>query len=604
MSGSALRDSGKKLAGKTACLCLALLCAPIAAFAHKKEGTRDLALKIFEAASRFAPEITGEFIEEPAVISDSKGAAVGFPLAEAVSELKKEGLFYGSQAAVGFPLAEAVSEKGAAPQNLIVPYIKFQGRKIYLTSGFWKLTQYWLRLYLREIQNYCPCDLDPGLLIEEAKSRPPENLVYKKTRSAALKGAEVMTKWIYTYGTTYAVMKAAMEAAETILSTAVGGKGFHAFCRFNDLIVIFAARKIQKISRTFYYGKALNKSRLIMILKHIWLSRLLKKARRRAFFIIENSMSLRDEEALLALDQEARRPGNRIRWLRKAAQGPQPIAIKRDRFFGKRSFLIIPRKRNSQYMRGKNFADQVTSNGLLWILSIQENILYRALEASESWDSKKPAQIKAASFESAPDSIRQYLLDEFLSKNHPGASETEKWEIRAALEPLLQDVENIFNPDLPSFERYLYAHIIEISLGFFAERQMQILADKLKEIKGMQTLSERVELQKHTGLFIREAYGFADFLLSVSMAGDREKLAFYKYESMKKILAFFGHLRETHAILKVARDKTPQEIFKSFEERNKEFAALAPGREKRTVLSFIPFKDSLPKCRDLAARRL
>ena len=566
-SAAAGRASAPRAGAKTACLGLALFCAPLSAFSHKpdKKGDQDLALKIFEAAVRFAPEITGEFAKE-----------AGGPPAK--SPQKTGG--------------EKLKEPGKA-----VPFVKVKGQKIYLTSGFWRLTQLWLRLYIREAQNYCPCDLDPRLLAEEARASPPESLVLKKTKRGALEMAESLAGWTYSYGPAFAAANAAAEIAETVFFN------WHVFCKLNNIIVMLAIRRIQKYFRIISYGRALDKSRLAMTLKQIWLARLLKKARKRAFFAFEGEISLRGGQALKAVDQEGRRPGNRIRWLRKLPESRLPIAVSRKRFFGKRSFLIIPRKRNPQHMRGKGFSDKVTSNGLFWILSIQEDILQRALKASESgggrpaaWEAPEPAG-------DSPDSIRHYLIDEFLSKSHQSAPEAERRAARAAVSALLQDVENIFNPHLPPFERYLHAHIIELSMGFFAERHIEMAAAKIKELKRIQTFSETIRLRKHTGRFVYESYLFSDFLLSASMAADREKLAFYKYKSMKKILSFFESAGKIHKILEAAEDRALPETLKSFEEVNREFASIAPGREKNAAFFARPFGRPRLSCRELAARR-
>ncbi len=549
-------------------------------------GNAELALQIFEAAARLSPEITGELAKE--------WPAGGGPL----------------------PFRAEASEAAGPHPAIVTPYIKAGGQKIYLNSGFWKLTQYWLRLYLRELQGWIPKDLDPQAMIEEAQTRPPEDLISKKVKKIAYGGGEVVARWAYSYGKIYAVLKVSLEAAETVLSTAIGGKGMHAICRLNDIIIIVAVRRIQRYFRIISYGKTMNKGRLAMTLKNLWLSRRLKKAQRRAFFLYgqllsdnsrekpfeEGEIRLKSQEALMAIDRGGRRPGSRLRWLQKISQKPQPISLSKARFLGKRSFLAIPRKRNLQYIRGAEFADQAISEGLFWPLAVQENILFRALE--ESLDSAYPdntgffGESSPGGPENSPDSVRRHLMEEFLSK-YSFASEEDRRGAGLFLEALLQDIEIIFSAERPSFERYLNAHIADLSMRFFAEEHAKMLAAKIKELKAVQAFSEIRELQKHLGRFVYESNLFSDFLLSASMASDRRELAFHKPKSMKKALAFFGHLRETHQILASAALQSLTEVFESLEALNKEFASIAPGREKRTAFSFSPFRQSMPRCREM-----
>ena len=322
-----------------------------------------------------------------------------------------------------FEKAFLVSEFSAQPESQAIPFFKINGEKIYLNDGFWELTRFWLRLFIQDIQDTCPCDLDPDLIIQEARDQIPQGGFFaqkgkKIGREWALKWAVLASQ----YGRTAGGLLLSLEVAETLLSFAVGGWGLHVLCKINTVFVIASVRTIQKYIRVFSYGGDLSASRLFFAVKMAWLSRRVSKSKNRVFFHIEQALSFREEE-LKRVNQEGPKSlfhpaGHRLIWIERLKRKTDPLFeeiadweqelqdqnlqarerrrlekqiksardkierishLNRKDFFGarfKRYLLLKSRKGRRAYMSGSLGREQILKKtATLWPLSLQENVL-------------------------------------------------------------------------------------------------------------------------------------------------------------------------------------------------------------------------------------
>ena len=541
--------------------------------------------------------------------------------------------------------------------NSVVPFYKYGGHKIYLTDGFWNLTRAWLRIYIQELENYCPCDLDPELMIQTAKKHTPQNFFKQKAvriKNASRSFSYEATQLAAQYGYTMAVLQLSFEMAEAVFFTFVGLPGLHAACNLGNLAAIFLVRKFQKYIRTFSYGKELSNSRLIFSLRMAWLSRQIRKSQNKVFFIIKEALDF-NEESLESVNKKGPK-GHRLLWLNKLKQKTDPLFEKislleeelynleeksektagegfvgenkieqrkkrlkkqieklknkishlfqmnRLSFFGSRRFkkhlFLKSRKKHFAYMTGHGLSDTIigqkklwflTLHEPLWPLALQENILEQVLNNKE----------QPHSLQTEPDEIQKGLTQEFLSRRHANTDTLFKGEEQVVYS-LLESIERIFDTKTDIATRMMITQSIERTLAVLFFRYLKISLPIIEK-KYSLSYTELIKLNWNFGHFFRSVYEFSDFLNSVSITKNKDKIKFYKYEAMEKLLAFLDYLYEVQTLL-TNTQAGKEELFNRLQARQQHLASLSLLKNKKTAFSLVPFKKAQAQCKKLVEK--
>ena len=302
--------------------------------------------------------------------------------------------------------------------SLSHPYIKINGKKVYLNSAFWRLVKGWLRVYQEEINSYCACEIDPEALAEKARDFVYQGYFQSKTSKLkeiiglkAIDSIEMIVHLTAQYGNTALVLTGAAEVAETI---AIGN---HIVCKFNNALVLFMVQPIQAFARVLGDSKTFNQNRLLMMARRAWINHAVNKAQKKVFVHLE-SLKI-ENEGLHLVNQEGPKD-KREQWIQKVTKKAAPLLekiaeidrkleesnlserkrkklLKRKRSLvektdsltklGKESYLgerygwllgLISRKGKEGYLKGHALPDEVTSLNWLWVLAASENIMERA----------------------------------------------------------------------------------------------------------------------------------------------------------------------------------------------------------------------------------
>ena len=528
----------------------------------------------------------------------------------------------------------------------VIPFYQIKGHKIYLNTGFWILTRAWIRIFQSEIEKYCPCDLDPDLILQEATDYLPQGFFRQKIlnpgkdigRAFGYKGAHLTAQ----YGYTVAGLKLSAEVAETLLSLFVGGKGIHVFCNAIDVMIFPLARRIQKYIRVFSYGGDFGGSGLLASLRMAWFSRQVEKSQKKVFFYIDQAVAFRETE-LEKINGEGPRSffhkrGHRRLWIESLKRKTDPLfeeiaeweqqqqdqslsskekriikrkiektrhkienisKVNQKDFFGvrfKRYLLLRSRKARVTYMQGRNLPDEVIEKDVLWPLSLQENVIERALESHPSGSAPK----------ASPDEIREGLAEEFLLRRAGEASNSETGIERSfnnekqAVQFFLEDIAQIFNTEKSQSERLMTTRSIEMTLGALFAHYLKISHSVLSNKYGM-SFSEKMRLQWAFGRFFHLVYEFSDFLSFVSITKNKAKIQFYKYESMEKLLAFFDYLNEIQLLLK-GNNIDKLLVFDRLNSQERKLRTISLSTEKKIAFSFLPFKKRTAQCKKLVEK--
>ena len=531
-------------------------------------------------------------------------------------------------------------------ESSVTPFYKVNGHKVYLNEGFWNLTRAWLKLYIQEFEKYCPCDLDPELMIQTAKEHLPKGFVGHTAIQAKNKSknlSAVMTRLTGQYGYTFAVLKLSSEVAETVLSVFMGMKGAHIFCNVIDVMIIPLIRKFQKYTRVFFYGQSLSHSGLLFSLRMAWLSRQVNKSQNKVFFVLEEALNF-NEEMLKQVNQRGPKK-HRLLWLNKLKQKTDPLfekialleeqykeleyqlentenistqnkitrqqtklakqidklknkiyktsKVHRKSFFGtrfKRYLLLKSRKGRTTYMVGHHLRDNITGKKNIWPLGLQENILEQTLNSKPNINDLKIE----------PDEIQKSLVEEFLNKRK---SETESLfhGEKQVVYSLLESIERIFDTTENKKKRMLISLSIDSTLSVLFAQYLKMSLSILEQ-KYELSYKELIQLNWQFGGFFHSIYEFSDFLSSVSLVKNKNKIKLYKYEAMEKLLAFLDYLYEVQLLLK-DKKASKEELFSRLQNRREYFLSLSLLREKKSTFSFIPFKTGIPTCKKLVEKR-
>ena len=526
-------------------------------------------------------------------------------------------------------------------KHTLVPFYKLNGQKIYLNDGFWNLTRAWLRIYIQEIEEYCPCDLNLDMMIEEAKDYFPESFLKQKVfRTFNKTSREMSHQGVYLvakYGHTAAILKFSAEVAETILSLTIGGKGIHVFCNIIDVLIFPLVRVAQKYTTAFSYGRQTKKNPLLFSLRMAWLSYRIRKSQKKVFFHIQQTLAFRESELTQINAQGPRsffhKKGHRLLWIeslkkktdilfeqmekwktqlqipslssqkkesikkkiRKTSEKIERVSkLNRKDFFGrryKRYLLLKSRKSHTTYMQGHHLPDKILGQGILWPLSFQENIMEPVLADSP---------LSQADFKLVTDEIRDGLIEEFLSRKTSIKGNSDFESRKKAIQFFLFDIEQIFDSKNSSDFRLMKVYSIEMALGSLFVYYLKMAGSILSQTHQM-SLWEQMRLQWSFGHFFRLTHEFSDFLASVAITNKTDSIQFYKYESMEKLLAFFDYLYEVQTFLANKEVMEKEDIFKILNKQKDRLRSISLLKEKKTSFH-LPFVEPSIQCKKLVEK--
>ncbi len=528
------------------------------------------------------------------------------------------------------------------------PFYIVNGHKVYLNEGFWSLTRAWLKSYIKEAEKDCSCDLDPDLMIREAKNYLPRSPLKQKLVNRGRELGYTASHLSARYGYIAAALKLSAETAEMLIFLMTAGVGAHVLCNAIDVMIFPLARKIQKYVRVFSYGGRLGAGRARSSAKIFWLSRKINKSKKRAFFYIEQALIFRERE-LEKLNQEGpkslfHKRGHRLLWAERLKRKTDPLfeqigqwesqlrdgyltlrkrnrmvkkiqaarrkidslsQVSRKDFFGqrfKRFLLLKSRKGKIAYMSGRRWPDKAVKKNILWPLSLGENVMNPAVESNGG----RPNQAVP------PDEIREGLVEEFLSarpaEEGPLAGEEGLLaEQKQAVHSLLLDVDQIFNVQIPSSIRLMKVQAVEaVLVNLFALNiktlSSSAMAKKLSERHNW-PFSDQMKAQWAFGRFFNLIYDFSDFLSVVSATKNKTKIQFYKYESMEKLLAFLNYLRTAQLLLKNGGElEGKSSAFEALADREREIRAISLLKEKATAFRLPLLKKRAARCEKLVEK--
>ena len=526
------------------------------------------------------------------------------------------------------------------------PYIKIGGKYVLLDTGFWQLVQGWVRLYRREIEQYCPCDIDEQKIVQEARDEIARGFVDTKITRNLSNFGEFVIVGAYglsaRYGKAALLLKAAAEVAEHTLSI-VFSKGAVVICNAIDFMILFLFRRSQIYVRVFNNSKTLDQSRFLSVMRLAWFRRLMKKKNKSVFLYLQSAEidghaldHVNEEGAKVRLFRWTIKKDQREKWVRSLSQKMEPILnrtreidaqleneslsakdrrqlLKERRKLVKKSekltqvhrkfvlgegyglsLWLFNRKWHPQYLNGETLADRLTSKDFIWPLGLQENTLERALvrQVEEAGLMQDHSTLRLP-----PDEIRTGLAEEFAEKMRQDYTTTGHVH---SIERVLRDVEKVFDPSLKMAERYLIVSIIESGfLGLFEFYLLRVMYPKLIQSTEGLNLLGRARLRWRLDRFIYYVFMYSDFLRTVALTKDPSKINSYKYESMEAFLSLFEHL---HQVSKLPREAhTKESLLARLDEYLYRVQSLQPHLEKRTTYSWIriPFIRPLPMCRSL-----
>jgi hypothetical protein len=492
--------------------------------------------------------------------------------------------------------------------------VNISGQTVYLNGPFWDLVRGWIRVYYRALQEECDgcIEWDEETFSRQAEDQMAKSFFTLKVSAPLMENFEHIAVGAADvgarFGKTAFITKVGAEVAETVLSKMSFMGGLHFFCHLIDAMILFETRRIQVIARSFSWAGVFDRSGLSSLLSSGFVSSVVKRAQKRVRFTVAPVEI--DEEALKQVDLEGPNrlwawlpEGKRAAWVRKlvarAERGDEPseLSLNRKEFLGtrmKRYLLIKSRKRgHGAFMKGKTPMDQALNHDLLWILSVQENILQRSL-LPPGEEPTIAAESLAQTYASTADEIRSGLAGEFT------AGDPDRREL---VEGLLKDIDVIFNPQVPSRIRYFHAATIENLMGGFIYTMFSQVLNEKSEMYGASFpgVWKQFRLRWRVGRYGFYLYELSDFLRLAALQKDPEVLYRYKYESMEALLRVFSYLRQTESLLNAESTEDLKAVERLLSGEYRQLRTFRPWTEKRIARSWLPFRNPRPTCEEMEA---
>ena len=552
--------------------------------------------------------------------------------------------------AFSFPETMAVLRLGIerAPEILaeddghasVVPVLTIRGQRMKLNSAFWEVASAWTRLFYSEMERDCPgCS---GFTLEQLDQVVRDRVARGFMRTQILdpianRGTQIASMVVDTsaqQGPTAGVAIGVGEIVEDAMLWAFAAWNVHFLCNLIQATVLYWNSTVTSTFRTLTMSPSLGVSRTRSFFQQAMLASSIQRAQRRVQF--ETGPIEIDEAEIGEVDEEGPRrffgllkEGKRGTWLRRLVDRSQPLVgelaeiesrlenepenesllerreqiisrlgrtteLNVRNYFGaryKRFAFIFSRKVTSTHLRGRGAVEErLNKGGLLWIMNVQEGILHRGLLQAEN-PYEGALEVLNRSHRRAPaDEIRAGLALESAQGNEALAENFER---------ILSDVGAIFDP-LVSKERK--ALIIAIMENVLNSLYFRLTSDEVFQTRAYRTLGffEMVSFRTTVGRYHYRVQEFIDFLRIAGVSRNAQVLEDHKHEAMEMTLEMLGnvHILEemSHAF---SRDQL-RELQTKLADLNRRLRDSRSWREKRTTYSFIPFRNPVPRCEDLA----
>lgn len=505
-----------------------------------------------------------------------------------------------------------VIEDDGEPKPEIVPAMRIGGKKVYINSYMFELVKHYVRYYYAELERDMPgCQVAPlGQVLNEVEEMAAGGFVTKKVLEPlgtavshiAISSADIGGR----LGNTAFGAKIAAEIGEGVLSKAVGGGGVHVFCSAIDALILFQTRGLQTAYRDVGYSKQLGTSALRTFAYQGMVSAAVSRAQQRVAFEFEPFEV--DEHELEEVDEEGPQrlwgwidSGKRAKWVQAIAKRAEKNERKNKQLgenqlsklaqIGSKDFLATRYKRflwlkgrkfKNRYMDGKGLMDKALGNKrMLWILSVQENVLHRSLLKDPTGVETGLAALdksQRALPNYGRDEVREGLAAEYAEGDAGKAEEMNK---------LLMDIERIFDPSQSKRVRYMQTLVTESLLTGFFYRLLdsQVAAMYPRDGNWAYRMWKAFQVHWFTSKYAYYSHQFADYLRIVALQDKPELLMSRKYESMETLVRIFKHL----SVVVPKAGLSTQEWLDEMSVSNRSLKTFTPWKEKRSQYSWLPF---------------
>lgn len=537
-----------------------------------------------------------------------------------------------------------------------VAVLKLGNDTISLNTYFWEVVTQWMKVYREDLEHVCHgCQL-PSVqeAVSEAKDMAAQSFIGAKIGTALLNGMEHLALDVAQIGSKLGpeamVAKIAAEVAETIGSKLVGGAGLHVLCSAFDAMILFGTRHIQTYYRIPKWAPYMGQGRLEAVMTQALLSNTLRRAQRKVSF--EFGPIRVDEDLLREVDANGAKrwwgwtdEGKRAAWIRKLIRRSQNkiehlqalkaqraqlydrSAIKkldlqifrlkkeladlsqvgRKEFLGTRykRFLFLKSRKfgNAKHLNGRSPMDTATQTGILWILSVQENVLNRSVQMdfdSPNVEHSIRSVLEAKDYVGEKE-VREGLAKEFLL-NRSKQNATDEIE---HIQKILLDIEKIFDPKFSREQRYLQANFIEATMSGFLDFLTTAIVNSVDVQGSNRWLSFKGQflLRWKVGKVFAYVYEFSDFLRIAAGSRNQQQLARFRYEAMDTFLRIFNYMQTIKEIPKIDSEQSLMKMVERFENQNLSLKAFRPWVEKKS--SWNPLgkywpRHFAPRCEMLA----
>lgn len=523
--------------------------------------------------------------------------------------------------------------------------LRVKDHNIVMNSYFWHLVSLWVQAYYQELNKDCQQCQWPSvdIVIEEAKDLAAQGFFQQKVVHPLGEGLQHIVMETADLGARLGqsalVAKVTAEVAEAVLSKTVGGGGVHVLCSAIDAVILFGTRHLQVAMRIPSMAHYFDQPALYALFKTWWVKSAARRAEKRVQF--ELGPFELDQEALEIIDQEGPSRwwgwvdnGKRAQWLKWLAGKIQPLQaeklqilaipaeqrtssqqqqlikierkilqlsqIKKANFLGhrkKRFAFLLSRKTHPHYLTGTTAIDKILRRDVLWMASVQEGILNRALIHSQN-ETESIDELTRVSSQTSQDPIVQGLIQEFLT-NHPHQNHPllQEW-----LYGLLGDIERIFDHSVSAPSRYLLTLVIEsvVTGLIYQSLRHQLTFSPIESHGYWSNLWHGFGLRFRSGYFARYAFEWSDFLRTASVTSDPVALAQHKYESMEVFLRLLKHISHLQTIISSpsSTQRLPQISI-----LNRQLQSFRPWREKKRHYTWLPiWPKGLPRCEEIARK--
>lgn len=458
-------------------------------------------------------------------------------------------------------------------------------------SGLWRMVRSWIRIYKLELTHgESQCQIDPTYFsaqVEDsiARSQWDKSIftpLKKELTHVSMGTAEIGAR----LGTTALVAKATSEVAETILSKAIGGGGVHIVCNLIDAAIIFGTRRMQSSWRILKEGGPLRSLQQAVISRSAYRS--FKRIQVEATFEelegdLVREVDHKGSKRLWGLLTE----GKRAHWLKRLKKNGR-ISIKQKDFLGQRKkrylYTVSNKRGNNSYLRGKTEIDALFNKNILWIFSLQENVIQDATISSDTLPSSDSSPL---------DPFQLSLIEEFAPNLKP--------EQVSNLMDWFQTIQEIHNPRRPKTKRYADILVLETVLVSLIQKIFnEIVEDKTKIIgTGFGAIWERSRIQWNLGKISTHIYRWTDQMRLISLTQDQKTLLRSEEDSYEMLLRLFQFWQKAIQIRNLSSKEELQQFESQLQSDIQKIKAFSPWLEKtqQNLWQMIQFKT--PRCEEL-----